>query len=96
MQFETLFAPAREKPVVAALIGCGEFGMSLIAQSRRMEGLTIRAVADLDPGHQAGDLEGAPPDMMSTSATAAPRQKRRSPLTPLRSAARSMISWRSR
>ena len=44
MQFETLFPSARVKPVIAALAGCGEFGMSLIAQSRRMEGLTIRAV----------------------------------------------------
>jgi predicted homoserine dehydrogenase-like protein len=48
MQFETLFAPAKEKPVLAALIGCGEFGLSLIAQSRRMDGLSIRAVADRD------------------------------------------------
>src|SRR4051812_18421791 len=31
MQFETLFALAHARPVVAALIGCGEFGMSLIA-----------------------------------------------------------------
>jgi predicted homoserine dehydrogenase-like protein len=59
MQFETLFAPAREKPVVAALIGCGEFGMSLIAQSRRMEGLTIRAVADLDPERVEASLRAA-------------------------------------
>jgi len=59
MQFETLFAPAREKPVVAALIGCGEFGMSLIAQSRRMEGLTIRAVADLDPERVEASLRSA-------------------------------------
>ena len=48
MQFATLFAPAREKPVAAGLIGAGEFGLSLIAQSRRMEGLSIPAVADRD------------------------------------------------
>lgn len=48
MQFETLFRPAREKPVCVALIGAGEFGMSLIAQSRRMQGLTVTAVADKD------------------------------------------------
>ena len=59
MQFETLFAPARKKPVVAALIGCGEFGMSLIAQSCRMEGLTIRAVADLDPERVEASLRAA-------------------------------------
>ena len=33
---------------------CGEFGMSLIAQSRRMEGFSIRAVADLDPARVEG------------------------------------------
>ena len=59
MQFETLFAPARAKPVVAALIGCGEFGMSLIAQSRRMEGLNMRAVADRDIGRVEASLRGA-------------------------------------
>ena len=46
MQFETLFRAAREKPVAAALIGAGEFGLSLIAQSRRMIGLDIRAAAE--------------------------------------------------
>ena len=59
MQFETLFAPARAKPVAAALIGCGEFGMSLIAQSRRMEGLNVRAVADRDIGRVEASLRGA-------------------------------------
>jgi predicted homoserine dehydrogenase-like protein len=48
MQFETLFRAAREKPVTAALIGAGEFGLSLIAQSRRMQGLKILAAADKD------------------------------------------------
>ena len=48
MQFETLFRPAREKPVSVALIGAGEFGMSLIAQSRRMQGLNVNAIADRD------------------------------------------------
>ena len=48
MQFETLFRPARENPVSVALIGAGEFGMSLIAQSRRMQGLVVKAVADKD------------------------------------------------
>jgi len=59
MQFETLFAPARAKPVVAALIGCGEFGMSLIAQSRRMEGLSVRAVADRDVPRVQSSLRAA-------------------------------------
>ena len=48
MQFETLFRAARERPVTAALIGAGEFGLSLIAQSRRMQGLKILAAADKD------------------------------------------------
>jgi len=50
MQFETLFRAAREKPVAAALIGAGEFGISLIAQARRMQGLGIIAAADKDLG----------------------------------------------
>ncbi|MGE8943785.1 hypothetical protein ACO2I3_17915 [Leptospira interrogans] len=56
MQFETLFRPAREKPVSIALIGAGEFGMSLIAQSRRMKGLNVVAVADKDLDRAAGVL----------------------------------------
>ena len=48
MQFEALFRAAREKPVAAALIGAGEFGLSLIAQSRRMQGLKVLAAADKD------------------------------------------------
>ena len=56
MQFETLFRPAREKPVSVALIGAGEFGMSLIAQSRRMQGLTVSAVTDKDLDRAAATL----------------------------------------
>ena len=59
MQFATLFAPARDKPVVAGLIGCGEFGLSLIAQSRRMDGLQIRAVADRDVARVEASLSAA-------------------------------------
>ena len=58
MQFETLFAPARARPVEAALLGGGEFGMSLIAQSRRMTGLRLRAVADRDPTQVEREVEG--------------------------------------
>ena len=57
MQFETLFRPAREKPVSVALIGAGEFGLSLIAQSRRMEGLVVKAVADKDLDRVAASLQ---------------------------------------
>src|SRR5262245_53728944 len=48
MQFELLFRAAREKPVATALIGAGEFGLSLIAQSHRMQGLKVLAAADKD------------------------------------------------
>jgi len=58
MQFETLFRPARENPVSIALIGAGEFGMSLIAQSRRMQGLVVMAVADKDLDRVASTLAG--------------------------------------
>jgi predicted homoserine dehydrogenase-like protein len=56
MQFEALFRAAREKPVAAALIGAGEFGLSLIAQSRRMTGLKILAAADKDLARVADTL----------------------------------------
>ena len=54
MQFEALFRAAREKPVAAALIGAGEFGLSLIAQSRRMQGLKVLAAADKDLSTRCG------------------------------------------
>lgn len=49
MQFQTLFRAAAERPARAALLGAGEFGLSLIAQSRRMQGLAIEAAFDIDP-----------------------------------------------
>ena len=57
MQFETLFRAAREKPVTAALIGAGEFGLSLIAQSRRMQGLKISLCGQGSGARQLG-VEG--------------------------------------
>jgi predicted homoserine dehydrogenase-like protein len=72
MQFETLFAPARARPVEAALLGGGEFGMSLIAQSRRMTGLRLRAVADRDPTQVKERLRAAAiPAVICESAGAA-------------------------
>ncbi|WP_419898841.1 homoserine dehydrogenase [Roseomonas sp. USHLN139] len=56
MQFQTLFQPAIDKPVRAALLGAGEFGLSLVAQARRMRGLEITAAFDLDPGRVAKAL----------------------------------------
>ncbi|MBE9607658.1 hypothetical protein IAI18_22530 [Acetobacteraceae bacterium H6797] len=49
MQFQTLFQPALERPVTAALLGAGEFGLSLLAQARRMQGLAVTAGFDIDP-----------------------------------------------
>ena len=62
MQFTTLFRAAAERPVVAALLGCGEFGLSLIAQARRLRGLRIVAALDLDTARVAAALaaDGVP------------------------------------
>ncbi len=62
MQLDTLFRPAIERPVTAALLGCGEFGLSLIAQSRRLKGLRIAAALDLDTARVAAALtaDGVP------------------------------------
>ncbi len=56
MQHLALFRDAIERPVVAGLAGGGEFGISLIAQSRRMKGLAIRAVMDRDVARVAKSL----------------------------------------
>jgi predicted homoserine dehydrogenase-like protein len=62
VQFTTLFRPAMERPVIAALLGCGEFGLSLIAQARRLRGLRIVAALDLDTARVAAALaeDGVP------------------------------------
>ena len=62
MQFTSIFSPAAERPVVAALLGCGEFGLSLIAQTRRLKGLRIVAALDLDTARVAANLtvDGVP------------------------------------
>jgi predicted homoserine dehydrogenase-like protein len=49
MNYETLFKDARSKTVRAAITGAGEFGTSLIFQSRRVPGLQVRAVANRTP-----------------------------------------------
>jgi predicted homoserine dehydrogenase-like protein len=58
MQHLSLFHAALGRPVVAALAGGGEFGLSLIAQSRRMKGMSIRAVLDRDVVRVAAALTG--------------------------------------
>lgn len=72
MQFTTLFRPALDKPVAAALIGAGEFGLSLIAQARRMRGLDVRAAMDRDPARVAATLaaEGVPHRRCASAAEA--------------------------
>jgi predicted homoserine dehydrogenase-like protein len=62
VQFTTLFRAASAQPVVAALLGCGEFGLSLIAQARRLKGLRIVAALDLDAARVATALtaDGVP------------------------------------
>lgn len=47
MNYEALLA-ARERPVRAGLIGAGEFGRSLIVQSRAVAGLELSVVCDHD------------------------------------------------
>ncbi|HZF77054.1 MAG TPA: SAF domain-containing protein [Acetobacteraceae bacterium] len=69
MHFTRLFAPAMTKPVTAALLGCGEFGRSLIAQARRLQGLRIAAAFDLDPARVSAALAGmgvAPGEILVT------------------------------
>ncbi|MGC3974930.1 MAG: hypothetical protein QM771_11165 [Nitrospira sp.] len=56
MQFQTLFRAAVDKPVRAALLGAGEFGLSLVAQAGRMAGLQITAAFDLYPDRVAVSL----------------------------------------
>lgn len=59
MQYESLFRAAAERPVRAALLGAGEFGLSLIAQAQRTQGLRIVAALDRDPARVAATLTAA-------------------------------------
>lgn len=56
MQFQKIFQPALDRPVRAALLGAGEFGLSLIAQARRMAGLAVTAGFDIDPARVSAAL----------------------------------------
>lgn len=56
MDFTTLFKPAAGRPVRAALLGCGEFGLSFIAQARRIAGIEVVAALDLDTARPAAAL----------------------------------------
>ena len=46
MYLETLQHSAREKTVRALIIGAGEYGFSLVAQSRRTPGLSVVAISE--------------------------------------------------
>ena len=48
MHFEQLLKTASDRPVRVALIGTGEFGLSLISQARRVDGIDIVAAVDPD------------------------------------------------
>ncbi len=48
MHFKQLLTSARERPVRVALIGTGEFGLSLISQARHINGMDIIAAVDPD------------------------------------------------
>ncbi|MEM9355352.1 MAG: flagellar biosynthesis protein FlgA [Pseudomonadota bacterium] len=48
MQFEQLLLSATERPVRVALIGTGEFGLSLISQARHINGMDVVVAVDPD------------------------------------------------
>jgi predicted homoserine dehydrogenase-like protein len=74
VHFEKLLAPARARPVTAALIGAGEFGQSLLAQSRRMQGLRVVSVLDKNPQFTTEILKAAGHDARMVDSAAAARQ----------------------
>jgi len=57
MNYEMLFAEHRDKRVSAALIGVGEFGASLIAQSRSIAMLELRVLCDRDAARALAALQ---------------------------------------
>ena len=48
MNYQSLFAAAATRRVRAGVVGVGEFGVSLAARDRRLERLSVSALADLD------------------------------------------------
>jgi predicted homoserine dehydrogenase-like protein len=62
MYLETLQYSAREKTVRALIIGAGEYGFSLVSQSRRTPGLSVSAIGDrsIERGAQAFRHAGVP------------------------------------
>lgn len=73
MHFQQLLAPARERPVTCALVGVGEFGQSLLVQTRRMAGLRIISVLDKDPTATVQTLRVAGFDAVAAYSAAAAR-----------------------
>lgn len=71
MYLETLQRSAREKTVRALIIGAGEYGFSLVAQSRRTPGLSVTAISDrsMERGVAAFKHSGLPDDAIAVCET---------------------------
>ncbi|MEI7673668.1 MAG: flagellar biosynthesis protein FlgA [Deltaproteobacteria bacterium] len=73
MYLETLQRSAHEKTVRALIIGAGEYGFSLVAQSRRTPGLTVTAIhaRRTERGVAAFKYAGLPDDAIAVCDTKA-------------------------
>lgn len=59
MNYQSLFGAAATRRVRAGVVGVGEFGVSLAARDRRLERLSVSALADLDVDRACERLERA-------------------------------------
>jgi predicted homoserine dehydrogenase-like protein len=59
--------PNSGEPVVAAVFGAGMFGTAVVTQSARVPGISVRVVADAEPGsaRHAFRLAGIPDDRIA-------------------------------
>ncbi len=73
MYLETLQQSAREKTVRALIIGAGEYGFSLVSQSRRTPGLSVIAIGDrnMERGIEAFKHAGLPDEAIAVCETRA-------------------------
>ncbi len=71
MYLETLQHSAREKTVRALIIGAGEYGFSLVAQSRRTPGLSVVAISErrMERGVEAFKHAGLPDEAIAVCET---------------------------
>lgn len=68
--FEHLRARQEEgRPVAVGIVGCGQMGSGMVHVTHQMEGLRIRALADIDESRALRTLEalGVPADMIRTT-----------------------------